>query len=87
MSYGVAMLDQIDNFPSVSGSSGKWQMAAIYGIGSIYNINDNWGIKTELNSQRFNTRYPYYSGQNSIGQTTTNKVRLNVLKVGVIYSF
>ncbi len=82
LSYGIASVDQLDNFPSVNDSKGKWQTAAIYGIGSIYNMNDNWGIKTEFNSQRFNTRYSYYGGP-----TTTSKVRINVLKVGVIYWF
>lgn len=82
LSYGVAMVDQIDNFPSVNDSRGKWQTAAIYGIGSIYNINDKWGIKTEFNSQRFNTRYQYYQGE-----TITSKVRLNVLKIGAVYLF
>lgn len=82
LGYGVAMVDHLDNFPSVNDSRGKWQTAAIYGIGSIYNINDNLGIKTEFNSQRFNTRYQYYEGP-----STTSKVRLNVLKVGMIYSF
>lgn len=82
LSYGVASVDHIDNFPSVNDSKGKWQTTAIYGIGSIYNINNNWGIKTEFNSQRFNTRYSYYGGP-----TTTSKVRLNVLKIGVIYLF
>lgn len=82
LSYGIAKADHIDNFPSVDYSSGKGQTAAIYGIGSIYKINDNWGIKTEFNSQRFNIRYQYYPVP-----TTTSKVRLNVLKIGVIYSF
>jgi opacity protein-like surface antigen len=82
LSYGMAMVDHLDNFPSVNDSLGKWQTAAIYGVGSIYNISNNWGIKTEFNSQRFNTRYQYYGGP-----STTSKVRLNVLKVGLVYLF
>ncbi len=82
LNYGIVLVDHVDKFPSVNDSKGKWQTAAIYGIGSIYNISDNWGIKAEFNSQRFNTRYSYYGGP-----TTTSKARLNVLKMGLIYSF
>lgn len=81
--YGLASIDHVDNFPtatSVSRSQGKWKTAAIYGIGAVFNINENWGIKAEFNTQRFNVPYSYDAG-------VMSKVRLNVLKTGLVYSF
>lgn len=81
--YGLASIDHVDNFPSatsVSRSQGKWKTAAIYGLGAVFNINENWGIKAEFNTQRFNVPYSYDAG-------VMSKVRLNVLKTGLVYSF
>jgi len=84
--YGLASVDHIDNYPSNNQgyfkgrSNGKWKTSAIYGVGAIYNINENWGIKTEFNTQRFNVPYAY-------DFKATSKVRLNVLKAGLFYSF
>ena len=81
--YGLASIDHVDHFPtatSVSRSQGKWKTAAIYGLGAVFNINENWGIKAEFNTQRFNVPYSYDEG-------VMSKVRLNVLKTGVVYSF
>jgi outer membrane autotransporter protein len=81
--YGLASVDHVDNFPtatSVSRSQGKWKTAAIYGIGAVFNFNENWGIRAEFNTQRFNVPYSYHVG-------VMSKVRLNVLKTGLVYSF
>ncbi len=81
--YGLALIDHVDNFPTattVQRSQGKWKTAAIYGIGAVFNINENLGIKAEINSQRFNVPYSYDA-------ETMSKVRLNVLKTGLVYSF
>jgi opacity protein-like surface antigen len=78
--YGLAAIDHVDNFPTVPESQGKWKTAAIYGIGAVFNFNENWGIRAEFNTQRFNVPYSYDAG-------VTSKVRLNVLKTGLVYSF
>lgn len=78
--YGLAAVDHVDNFPTRPSSQGKWKTAAIYGFGAVFNINENWGIKAEFNTQRFNVPYSYDAG-------VMSKVRLNVLKTGLVYSF
>lgn len=79
LTYGLAAVDHVDNAPSLHSSQGKWKTAAIYGFGAVYNLNGNWAVKTEFNTQRFNVPYAY--------DYNTSKVRLNVLKVGLAYNF
>ncbi len=78
--YGLAAVDHVDNFPTRPSSQGKWKTSAIYGFGAVFNINENWGLKAEFNTQRFNVPYSYDTG-------VVSKVRLNVLKTGLVYSF
>lgn len=78
--YGLATVDHVDNFPTRPSSQGKWKTAAIYGLGAVFNVSENWGIKAEINTQRFNVPYSYDAG-------VMSKVRLNVLKTGLVYGF
>lgn len=80
VTYGLATVDHVDNFPTNPNSQGKWKTSAIYGLGATLNLNDNWAFKAEFNSQRFNVPYSYDGG-------VTSKVRLNTLKTGLVYNF
>ena len=76
---GLANVDQITNSPSLKDSRGKTRTSAIYGLGAIFNLNDNWAIRAEFNTQRFNATY--------YDPNVVSKTRLNVLKTGLVYSF
>lgn len=80
LTYGLAILDQVNNYPSVKVSNGKNKTAAIYGLGGQLKINDQWSARAEFNSQRFNVPFSVVAGSDS-------KVRLNTLNIGAVYNF
>lgn len=80
LTYGIARIDQINNYPSFNASNGKWRTAAIYGIGAQYKLCEKWSVRAELNSQRLNIPFEGMPDASS-------KVRINALKVGAVYSF
>jgi outer membrane autotransporter protein len=80
LTFGTGRIDQVNKYPSRNTSDGKWRTALIYGFGAQYNITDRWSVRSEFNTQRFNT--PFITIPN-----TQNKVRLNVLNIGAVYSF
>jgi len=80
LTYGIAALDRISRYPSFNYTQGKWETAAIYGIGAQYHLSENWSMRAEFNSQRFNAIYYAVPG-------STSKIRLNVLKIGILYNF
>lgn len=79
LTAGVASVDQITNSPSLNDSRGKTRNSAIYGLGAIFKLNDSWAIRAEFNTQRFNATY--------YDANVVSKIRLNVLKTGLVYSF
>jgi opacity protein-like surface antigen len=58
------------------------ELAPIYGVGLIYSINDNWGIRTSYDRQRFIV--PYYRVLNA---AQIDHIKLDVFKAGLIYNF
>lgn len=79
--YSIEWNDNIGNNSGKGelSSYGATKIAAIYGIGFSYNFNDHWSVKTTYDHQRFNIRYNLDGWR--------SRVNLNVLKVGVGYSF
>jgi hypothetical protein len=55
------------------------KIAAIYGLGFSYDINENWLLKTSFDHQRLDARY--------FERKHTDRMKLDVLKVGIAYSF
>jgi outer membrane autotransporter protein len=79
ITFGSAYIDYINSDPSINMSQGKLELAQIYGIGATFNITHNLALKAEFNQQRPNIRY--------FDDGITSKVRLDVLKTGLVYSF
>ncbi len=80
LTYGFSSLDYVNKFPSINESRSRSKISSIYGIGVVYNLTKNWGMKLEFNTQRFNVPY-------ATDLSDSSKVRLNVLKTGLIYNF
>ena len=80
LTYGFSSLDYVIKFPSTNESRSRRKTSSIYGIGIVYNFAKNWGMKLEFNTQRFNVPY-------ELDLSDSSKVRLNVLKTGLIYNF
>ncbi|MCE3254746.1 MAG: hypothetical protein K0R25_240 [Rickettsiaceae bacterium] len=80
LTYGLSNIHQIDKSPALNANHGRWKISPIYGAGSVFNINPNWGIKIEFNRQKFEVPY-------SFDLATTSKVKLNILKTGLVYNF
>ncbi|NBV06744.1 MAG: porin family protein [Proteobacteria bacterium] len=77
--YGYANVGYANRWPSDGKSESGNRFAAIYGIGGIFNINENWSVKAEINQQRF--KIP------ATGDAAYSKVRLNVLQTSLAYNF
>jgi len=71
LTYGLANL----RYQLNSSTDTQNKFTSIYGLGLLFKINRNWDAKAEYTQQRFDTPY-------SLGT-----VKLNVLKVGVLYYF
>ncbi len=83
LTAGLASVNYINRWPSSHDSQGKSTLSPIYGLGALFQINDSWAVKAELNQQKFHARYGIDSGSS----TVVSKVTLNVLKTGLVYSF
>lgn len=77
--YGYANVNYVNRWPSLNESESGNRFSAIYGIGGIYNINDSWAVKAEINQQRF--KIP------ASGDSVYSKVKLNVLQTSLAYKF
>lgn len=80
VNLGVASVGYDDTTPSPqsSYSSSANKMAMIYGLGVTYDLNHDWAAKLAYDRQRFNIRYD---------NSSTDRISLNVFKIGVMYSF
>jgi opacity protein-like surface antigen len=81
VTYGFANVSYLNAIPSLNYSEGKSKLSQLYGLGALFEINENWAARIEFNEQRFHTRYSID------GEGVINKVRLDVLKTGLVYSF
>lgn len=76
---GLASVDYIVKWPSVELSRGVHKTAPIYGLGFMYNLNDNLAIRASYDYQKFNIQY--------IQEGRRSEVVLDVYKVGLVYGF
>ena len=76
---GMANVKHNVRWNSQGKSDGDSKLAMIYGLGLSYALNDNWSLRTSYDRQTFNIRYM----ENGL----RDKVRLDVVKFGVIYGF
>lgn len=76
---GAANVSYNNRWPSENKSHGATKFAMIYGLGLLYEINDKWSVRTSYDRQTFNTQY--------VSEGLRDKVRLDVVKLGAVYSF
>lgn len=83
ITYGAAMVDYDVRWAKgriyPQKQYGDQAISQTYGLGLLYNINDNWSTKLGYDRQTANVRY-IYRGLNS-------RARIEIAKVGVIYNF
>ena len=79
VNVGMANVRYNVKWESDNSSDGGSKLAMIYGVGLSYALNDNWSLRTSYDRQTFNIRYM----ENGL----RDKVRLDVVKFGVIYGF
>ncbi len=83
VNYGTALVDydvrwvKTNSFPAKQ--YGDQSISQIYGLGFLYNLNDNWALKLAYDRQTANVRY-IYRGINS-------RARIETTKLGAIYNF
>lgn len=76
---GVANITFIQNVPSVSLSRSGNKWAPIYGAGFLYDVSYNMSFKLSYDRQEFNIPYVFTG--------LRDQVRLETIKLGMVYSF
>ena len=79
MTYGAASVYHVENFPQLNIKQGRWTTSPISGIGARFNFTDNWAIKAEFTTQKFDVIYA--------GESEKGKVKLDILKTGIVLKF
>ncbi len=80
VTYGITRIHRASDYKSFDAKEQKWKSAPIYGIGAQYKICEKWAARAEFNTQKFSTTY--YAVPEAMSD-----IRLNVWKLGAIYSF
>lgn len=87
VNLGFADVGYSNRDPSGASGTGKYsshRLAPIYGVGLLYDLNNNWALRASYDRQKFNAGYyPAAYQQGSFRDVIT----LQVFKAGVVYSF
>ena len=76
---GLSDLKSTYNWDSAGRSRGVMKLGMVYGLGFAYDLNEKWTIRTSFDRQNINLQY--------MTEGRRDKVRLDVLKVGLVYNF
>ena len=79
LTYGAASVYHVENFPQLNIKQGRWTTSPISGIGARFNFTDNWAVKAEFTTQKFDVIYA--------GESEKGKVKLDILKAGIVLKF
>jgi len=76
---GLSDLRSTYNWNDTGQSRGVMKLGMVYGLGFAYDLNEKWTIRTSFDRQNLNLQY--------VTEGRRDKVRLDVLKVGLVYNF
>ncbi len=83
VNYGTALVDYDVRWVKVGRFNekqyGNQAISQIYGLGLIYNLNNNWSVKLAYDHQVANVRYIY--------KGISSRAKIDTAKVGAIYNF
>jgi len=85
INVGVSKVNYKFKYESIEFTQEKFKTSPIFGIGASFKLNKNIALRGEYNHQHFNMRYGVYPSDN--GSVARSKVRIDAIKIGILYSF